>query len=102
MIYDLTLPAYTLAHTACLILFPAEQPKTSLPIDILGLQANKDVAIMFGLGLFNDIHTRMAQCRDERNKIEAKYTNQSKRMHQYYNETERVIFCIDESVTLLP
>ena len=73
------------------ILSPAEQPKISLPIDILGLQANKDVAMMFGLRLFNDIHTRMAQCREERRKIEAKYTNQSKRMHQYYDETERVI-----------
>ena len=70
---------------------PAEQPKTSLPIDILGLQANEDVAMMFGLRLFNDIHTRMAQCREERQKIEAKYTNQSKRMHQYYDEVERVI-----------
>lgn len=70
---------------------PAEQPKTSLPIDILGLQANEDVMVMFGLRLFNDIHTRMAQCREERSKIEAKYTNQSKRMRQYYDEAERVI-----------
>jgi hypothetical protein len=46
---------------------------------------------MFGLQLFNDIHTRMAQCRGERSKIETKFTNQSKRLHQYYNETERVI-----------
>ena len=72
-------------------MFFAEQPKTSLPIDILGLQANEDVTVMFGLRLFDDIHTRMAQCRAERSKIEAKYTNQSKRMRQYYDETERVI-----------
>ena len=73
------------------VLSLVEQLKTSLPIDVLGLQANKDVTVMFGLRLFDDIHTRMAQCRQERSKIEAKYTNQSKRMRQYYDETERVI-----------
>lgn len=73
------------------VLSPTEQQKTSLPIDILGLQANEDVAMLFGLRLFNDIHSKMAQCREERRKVEAKYNNQSKRMHQYYNEAERVI-----------
>ena len=67
------------------------QPKTSLPIDLLGLAANEDVAVMFGLRLFNDIHTRMAQCREDRRKIEAKYSNDSRRVQQYYAEAERVI-----------
>ena len=70
---------------------PVEQPENSLPIEILGLQVNQDVAMMFGLRLFNDIQTRMEQCRMERNSIDTKYDNKTRRLQLYYDEAERVI-----------
>ena len=63
----------------------------TFPVDILGLSDEESVEMMFGMQLFNGIHDRLTRCREKRQKIEAKYVERSRNMHQYFHDTEEAI-----------
>ena len=73
------------------ICYHTEQQKTSFPIELLEMESKNNVAVMFGLNMFNEIHTRLVQCREERRLVEVKFNNETRLMLRYYQEAEKVI-----------
>ena len=62
-----------------------------LPIELLEMESKNNVALMFGLNPFNEIHTRLVQCREERCLVDVDFKNETSLMSQYYQEAEKVI-----------
>ena len=44
-----------------------------------------NVAVVYGISLFEDVSSKLAECREERRKILAKVNKQSSSLHEYYD-----------------
>ena len=60
-------------------------------MDVLGLAVEENVAVIFGLRLFNGVHDALLLCKENRRKIEVKFANRHKSMQRYFHDTEMAI-----------